>query len=463
MPDRRLPLSRSLATATRWPVGVALTSWRYLWRTTPLHRRELPGQLPQDAEPETDPWLTDEDLQRLGDGHGTAFHRSYGVRIRCTRTTPEELIRRIARDLNAVAPSEFARFHKLSGPSGELNVGDEYVVRMPGPWDGPVRVVDATPVSWRFATLRGHLEAGQIEFRSGRDETGLLVFEIESWARSGSALSALLYQHLRMSKEVQLHMWTSFLERVAQLAGGRVTGGITIDTRRVEQPDQRPLRDPRSRGALAALHERGLNFDPHDLASGPARRGWRVDDYCAVLPAEDPGPPAPDRSFAVAKQLMRDYEFADPSVIHAVYEGDAPLESRDMLLVASFHGLKFRFGVRVGAVRDVRAERDGRPVQLWGWSYRTLQGHVEMGQMDYDVIKWLDTGEVEFRIHVVSRAARIRNPVIRLGFRLFGRREQVRFARHACERMVELTAAALEQRPARIPSAAESINVVPVA
>ena len=55
--------------------------------------------------------------------------------------------------------------------------------------------------------------------------------------------------------------------------------------------------------------------------------------------------------------------------------------------------------------------------------------------MDYEVLKWLDTGTVEFRIHVVSRASRIGNPLIRLGFRMFGRREQVRFAKRACKRM----------------------------
>jgi hypothetical protein len=46
---------------------------------------------------------------------------------------------------------------------------------------------------------------------------------------------------------------------------------------------------------------------------------------------------------------------------------------------------------------------------------------------------------------VVSRAARIPNPVVRLGFRIFGRRQQVRFARRACERMACL----LEGRPGR--------------
>jgi uncharacterized protein (UPF0548 family) len=141
---------------------------------------------------------------------------------------------------------------------------------------------------------------------------------------------------------------------------------------------------------------------------------------------------------------MRAYEFADPAIVRAIYHPDQPLERRDMLLEIHFHGLRFHCGVRVGAVRDDESEIDGRQVRVWGWSYRTLQGHIEMGEMDFEVWKWLDTGAVEFRIHSFSRRARIRNPVVRLGFRLFGRREQVRFARHACARMAALTAADLE-------------------
>ena len=119
-----------------------------------------------------------------------------------------------------------------------MAVGDEYVVRMPGPWDGPVRVVDVPPTSFRLATLEGHLEAGQIEFTARRDGDRV-VFDIESWARSGDRLSDLLYDRLRMAKEIQLHMWTSLLERVARVAGGRITGGIDIETRRVDDADPR--------------------------------------------------------------------------------------------------------------------------------------------------------------------------------------------------------------------------------
>jgi uncharacterized protein (UPF0548 family) len=97
-----------------------------------------------------------------------------------------------------------------------------------------VVVADRTPTSFRFATLRGHLEAGQIEFRTSADGDGAVRFEIESWARSGDRLSSLLFDRVKLAKEMQLHMWTHFCERAAKLAGGRIRGGVHIDTRRVE-------------------------------------------------------------------------------------------------------------------------------------------------------------------------------------------------------------------------------------
>ncbi len=116
-------------------------------------------------------------------------------------------------------------------------VGDEYLVRMPGPWDGPVRVVAREETSFRFVTLEDHLEAGQIEFSAHRED-GLLIFEIESWARSGDPLMSLLYYHLRMAKETQLHMWISLLERATKRSGGRMTRGIDIHTRTVAYAEE---------------------------------------------------------------------------------------------------------------------------------------------------------------------------------------------------------------------------------
>jgi hypothetical protein len=231
---RRLPLRRRLVTAAGWPLGVGLTSWRYIWRTTPLHRREELGDPRTDAPPPLPGGVSQADVQHADQGAGALFHRRYRTRVREADLSPEALIERVAADPDCVAPTEFAKFIKLEGRTGEMQVGDEYVVRMPGPWDGPVRVVARTPTSFQLATLEGHLEAGQIRFSASRDGAGLLVFEIESWARSAGRLVDLLYDRLRISKEVQLHMWTSLLQRVAELSGGRMTGGIEIHTRRVD-------------------------------------------------------------------------------------------------------------------------------------------------------------------------------------------------------------------------------------
>ncbi len=204
----------------------------------------------------------------------------------------------------------------------------------------------------------------------------------------------------------------------------------------------RPRGGRRARRALAALRDKGFNFDPDQSSDHyTTENGWKVDDYAQPLPPEPPGPPVPGGSFEVAQRLMRDYEFADPAIVRAVYAEDSPFETRDMLLEGRFYGLKFHFGVRVGGLVDDELAVDGRPVRRWGWNYRTLQGHLEAGQMDYEVRKWLDSGEVDFRIHAFSRPAHIPNPVIRLGFRVFGRWVQRRFARHACQRMARLTAA----------------------
>jgi len=199
-----------------------------------MHRSEEPGRR-DDLPPKLPRASVDDDLQRVEDGVGPLFHRLYRAQIRDARLSPRELIGRLRLDPNAATPTELARFLRVGGAEGRLSVGDELVVRMPGPWDGPVRVTATTSTSFRLATLTGHLEAGQIEFRAARDG-GFLRFEIESWARSGDRLSNLLYNHLRMAKEVQLHMWTSFLEQVAKLSEGRLTGGVEIISRKVEDP-----------------------------------------------------------------------------------------------------------------------------------------------------------------------------------------------------------------------------------
>ena len=441
-------MGKRLATASRWPVGIALTSWRYLWRTTPVDRKELVGEWPRDAPPPLPDGIDLSEVQRPEEGAGPLVHRLYRAHIHGAGMTPEQLMERLQADLDEVAPTEFASFQKLLGEPDRMAVNDEYVVRMPGPWDGPVRVVEVTPTSFRLVTLQDHLEAGQIEFRVTAGHRSI-DFVIESWARSGDRLSDLLYSRLRMAKEIQLHMWTSLLERVIETSEGTRAGRIMVTTRRVDPDTDEPTGGlgpggGRAQKALDALRGRPLNFDPD--AEHTPERGWHVDDLTQALPHESSGPPEDEGCWEVARELMTNYQVADPDIVRATYHRDAPLAGRDMLLTIRYLIFRFRVGVRVGEPYDEVQEVDGRPARVFGWGYSTLEGHFEQGRIHYEVWKWLDSGDVEFRLHAYSRVADSGPFHLRLGYRLVGRRHQLAFYRNACKRMRRLTEAELESR-----------------
>jgi hypothetical protein len=197
-----------------------------------MRRQESQGSFPDDAPPAIPESVAHEDTQYPENGAGHMYHRRYRVLVSEAHMTPEDLMARISSDPNVVTPTELASFDKRKGQESVMSVGDEFLVRMPGPWDGPVRVVDVTLRSFRFVTLHGHLEAGQIEFRISSQD-GALLAEIESWARAGDRLSHVMFDTLRMAKEIQLYMWTSMLERIAVVSGGK-RSSISIETRWIE-------------------------------------------------------------------------------------------------------------------------------------------------------------------------------------------------------------------------------------
>ncbi len=223
---------RVLSVLTRWLLGVGLVSWRYLWETTPLHRSEEAGDQEADAPPALPPDLVDEAVLRADEGRGPLYHRTFEVRVARPTLSAAEVIARVHRDFKQFVPSEVVdvRCGEM-GPRG-LEVGDELVVEMPGPWNGPVRVVERTGTTLRLATLRGHLEAGQVRFRA-REDAGHLVFDVELWARASTRLTHLLYSGLRFSKEVQLNMWVRYCLAVVAASGGALVDGVHIRTRSV--------------------------------------------------------------------------------------------------------------------------------------------------------------------------------------------------------------------------------------
>jgi hypothetical protein len=221
----------SLREYARWPVAAVRVLWNRLPGGPPVHRTQERGD-PSDLPVPVPPDLLDDYVQRVADGTGDLLHRRYSVVVDGARTGPEELLRRFADDPNCAVP-DVALFVQTRGAPGPLREGAEYRIRMPGPWDGPVRVIGIAPRSLRLATLWGHLEAGQIEFRTAAEADGALSFTIESWARAGDRVSRLLYDRLPLAKEIQLTVWVQTCLDIAELAGGVARDGVRVHTRRV--------------------------------------------------------------------------------------------------------------------------------------------------------------------------------------------------------------------------------------
>jgi uncharacterized protein (UPF0548 family) len=194
------------------------------------------------------------------------------------------------------------------------------------------------------------------------------------------------------------------------------------------------VRRPPLADAVAALRDLPVNYD--EAAAPPAvTDGWHVDRSVLELGREAPGEPEPGGLLETAAGLVNNYEFSDPSILRAAFRYPGHLVGRDMLLEGRFLVLRFLLGVRITAEQDEVRDGPRGPERVIGWSYQTLRGHLEQGRLGYELAKELETGRVEFRILAYSRRAPINNPVLRLGFLLFGRHTQLRFYRRALARL----------------------------
>ena len=196
------------------------------------------------------------------------------------------------------------------------------------------------------------------------------------------------------------------------------------------RPERRPRRGRRPRLPEHQLRRAGGAAARHQgLAPGPGhdRAGY-----------EAPGEPEEGGLAQTAGELVNSYEFSDPRILRAAYKAPGDLIGRNMLLEGRFLFLRFLLGVRIVAAHDELADGPNGPERRIGWSYATLDGHLEQGLLRYEIAKEIDTGRVEFRIIAYSRWSPIPNKLVWAGFNLMGRRTQLTWYHHAMTRLQRL-------------------------
>lgn len=187
---------------------------------------------------------------------------------------------------------------------------------------------------------------------------------------------------------------------------------------------------------LASLN---YNYDVNQYLGSTNRIGWNIDHYEGLLDIESPGQPLIHGPFAAAREALIFYKFPDPHLIRAVFDPEVPLAGRNMLMFAKFLGFTFTFGVRITEVIDTsEVDRFGSEIKIWGYAYRTLAGHFEVGEIRFELKKNIRTGEVFFVINAYSKPDRIPNFFYRVGFKLFGRTLQKYFAQSSIKRLSQI-------------------------
>ncbi len=171
--------------------------------------------------------------QPAASGAGPWLERRYYLDVARPRLAPAQLMAQVQADLPHFSPGLLADFEKKKGQQGEpLRVGDEFKIKIVGPWNGSVRVTEVSATHFEFITLEGHPEAGRIRFEAHHldERPDELRFEIRSWARSRDGLVAFAYDTIGGGLLMQEATWTEFCRRVAQASGGQALANVVVET-----------------------------------------------------------------------------------------------------------------------------------------------------------------------------------------------------------------------------------------
>jgi uncharacterized membrane protein/uncharacterized protein (UPF0548 family) len=165
--------------------------------------------------------------------------------------------------------------------------------------------------------------------------------------------------------------------------------------------------------------------------------GWSQVHSEGVLGHEPAGPPQPDGIFERARKVLDTFDFSDPRIVRWHFSADEPLPGRTVLLELKSLNQKLRY-LCAGRVGGTRLEH-GEKCSIYGFSFETLQGHIECGREWFLLKKDHESGEVRFHIEASWRPGEFPNWWSRLGFTLVGRRYQRAWHRLTHVRLRELT------------------------
>lgn len=168
-----------------------------------------------------------DNVQSADSGSGPLLERDYWAIIEDSHCKPSGVMEIVQAKFCAFPPTDVVTFERTGDPT-RLDVGDELDIAILLAGECRVRVVHRDACSLTLATLQGHPEAGRITFGAYRNNSGDVIFQIRSRARSSSLVTYIGY--LFGGDPMQTSTWTTFIDNVAKTCGQGVRGDVHAST-----------------------------------------------------------------------------------------------------------------------------------------------------------------------------------------------------------------------------------------
>ncbi len=320
--------------------------WRYLWSTTPVHRWEMSGSWRADAPPELPAGTDLDELQRFNEGVGPADAPDLSHADRRLDVDARAADGPDGGEPRRRRPLGVRDLPEGRGREGRLSTAATATwSECPGPGTARSESSPSDATSFRLATLPGHLEAGQIEFRASARTTA------RSGSKSSPGPAAATGSATSSTPAFGSPRRSSCTCGPRSCAGssiwprGRMEGGIVITTRVVPRPTRCPARDGRAIGPTrAGSRARGPGRPPaqlrrDEIGDHAVEAGWHLDDM--VEAAAPRGLRAPRPRKAAGRSPGGSWtatSLPTPGSSPPPMTKIAPLAGRDMLLRISFKG-----------------------------------------------------------------------------------------------------------------------------
>lgn len=231
--DRNRGYTRMLRNALRAVYGTPPFLVQHGLRQRYVDRHDEDVDAFSERMPSVRPSTTGSSAQTRDDGRGPIVMRTFEVRIADPDLTASDLMVAFRNRSNDFVPRHVAGFVRGDEEVRSMVPGDEFVVEIPGPWNGPVRVDAVDETSVLLVTLDGHMEAGHIRFAVVEVDGRGYRFQIRSWARAGDELFRQLHLVLGVAHEAQTAMWAHTCDRAVAISGGSRHSAISVRTERL--------------------------------------------------------------------------------------------------------------------------------------------------------------------------------------------------------------------------------------